>query len=222
MPIINFDLLYVGNINDAKNELNVLSNFHIEWQLETAQYVYYNTYWDWQSNASPPNYLNAFMFSGLYSLDNLTSNYINIMVESAIENHNIFHNNSVNIDGYYSYMHTIVGGTVNNINEKECSINPSWRNSALYASCLMQWIDDESNEKITNFMNKQADIFGNISMGAYFNEDRYANQIWINSYWQQNNYNRLLNIKRKWNNQSENPLFICHHCVDDQINDVSS
>ena len=46
--------------------------------------------------------------------------------------------------------------------------------------------------------------------GAYFNEADFHEVNWQDNFWGMNNYQRLSEIKHKWD---PNELFYCHNCV---------
>ena len=73
--------------------------------------------------------------------------------------------------------------------------------------------DERLNKQIINFIDANADIFNDVSLGRYFNEDRPNNPNWISDYWGNDNYDHLKQIKSKWD---PNYRFTCHHCVGDE------
>ena len=50
--------------------------------------------------------------------------------------------------------------------------------------------------------------------GSYWNEADYYEPHWQRSFWSDENYRRLLAVKRRWDPDG---LLACHHCVGSEL-----
>ncbi len=215
-PLLTMYILYLGTMEQAKTELFVLTDYMIECQLNGGyKYEYYSTYYQWQINNHFPGDFYTVFFSALYSYNNITNDeihYIDKINSFSIEASNIF---NISLKGSFVFTNTMLngGGPNSNIGFNDTSITDGFRESRIYAAAGTQFLNSNIVDNVTIFMDKYAEIFENISLGAYFNEDRYNNPNWIDQYWDNTHYNTLINIKQTWDPKPF--LFTCHHCVGD-------
>lgn len=212
---ISFALVYVGNVSAAYNELNNLTNYKPEWQIKKKNgsvleaYEYFNTFWEYEETNPGGEYLNAYAFDGLYTLDKLSNKtYIDTVIDMA---NGFNHEMKMNSAAALAMSHIVVGGNVSNVNVNDTSITPLFREAKLYVEFMTEWEMDDYNDKVFNFMDNYAAKFRSYSGGAYFNEDNANNPNWAKEYWGERNYNKLLKIKEKYDPQPY--LFNCHYCI---------
>ena len=228
VSIIEFVLLYVGNINDARKELNCMKLFKQNMQLNKGKnnYTQYNTFWEWESQSQQSgSYQNEIGFSVLYSQTNLTNNdWLNNYISDTKNYFNSFENLKSNENGAALGMcHTLLGHNVtsnNNYNFSMTSITPGFRQARIIAESYV-FFQNTKNDSIDNsyydtmynkFLNKFRLKYQSYTLGSYFNENYWNNSDYADDYWSLNHYEKLQSIKRKWDPIPS--LFDCSQCVD--------
>ncbi|KAK3596577.1 hypothetical protein CHS0354_015110 [Potamilus streckersoni] len=88
-------------------------------------------------------------------------------------------------------------------------IHPGFRKGLVCMTCVVAMFDlrnDDENIAAGKKFARQLQTYGN---GVYMNEAAYDLNNWQEAFWG-NHYNRLLEIKRKWDPTN---FFTCYHCV---------
>ncbi|KAK3607172.1 hypothetical protein CHS0354_004436 [Potamilus streckersoni] len=104
---------------------------------------------------------------------------------------------------------TLIGGKVSQFSNDSAPIHSGFRNGFVCMTCAVVMSDhtkDKKNIAAGKRFSRQLQQYGN---GVYMNEAAYDLDNWQDVFWG-NHYNRLLEIKQKWDPTN---FFTCHHCV---------
>ena len=117
----------------------------------------------------------------------------------------------------YLYGHLVAGGAVAALDRTstQTSVTPAWRDAVWHlvvaSICDETCGKDKINEMFTNvttWTDTLRKAFPN--SGAYFSESDYNEPDWQISFWGRANYQRLQQIKARYDPTG---IFQCHHCV---------
>lgn len=223
---IELNLLYMGNLNSSLNDEGMKCFFDYQsmnqLQNETI-YTYYESYQDWHLTIGEDNSFKQYGFDTILSQDNITNNndqFISEIVNFA--NELLFDVNftSQDIDGSISLSVMLLGGKAAQ-NSIDVALNPCWRTPYgmdVYFAAF--WKNTLYDDIITSFLDGYSNIFMDYGCGAYFNDDIENSLNWKRQYWGIQNYNKLLNIKNKYDPKPY--LFNCFHCIGDDPTPIIS
>ncbi|KAF2169295.1 hypothetical protein M409DRAFT_52554 [Zasmidium cellare ATCC 36951] len=98
---------------------------------------------------------------------------------------------------------------------KTSSVTPAWRTALWHVIALDEWDPNEDQATIEAEFKKTHDIIQPLikltpGSGAYQNEADTFETDPIGAYWGQDNYNKLLSIKQKYDPSN---VLTCWHCV---------
>eukprot|EP01084_Bolivina_argentea_P230062 388127_1 len=211
---IIFNLLYIGNKEEAKNELYTLSEYMVEYTLFRPYYISYKSFFDWISSQPDIIDTNILTYSNLYSLTNLTNMNSIQSINNAVNETEHIINQYGNDDTEWDFVFSIIGksATNNDPNGQNAAISPKWRQTALYLLTEFVYdINDVNGDNYNALMNKQTWNIQSYGMGSYFNENAENNTNWYLQYWGLNHYQKLVNLKNIWDQEPH--LFNCHYCI---------
>ena len=214
--IILFDLIYTGNVSQAKNELRCIADYNSGIQLK-QEYDEYGKFWDWEvGHKDIGEEFRQYGFDKLLSNENLTNSVYLDLVHNYTMSSIQFLQQSNGIDGFVSLFYTILGGAVSdNGNDNIDSATPYFRKARVDQAGLVYYRNNEYDDQVRLYMDNYDKIFDIYSLdGSYFNVDNPDNTEWKTQFWGQQNYERLLQIKNTYDPMPY--LFNCHHCIGDQ------
>ena len=216
---IGLHLLYIGNLESSLNDegMQCFFDYNSMWQIENGtDHTYYQTYQDWHENIQEDNSWNQYGFDTFVSQENITNNNNEFIQQIVNFTNELLFNvdfSGDDIDGVIDLSVILLGGKAAS-NDDDVSLNPAWRTPyGLDVYFMALWKNDQYDDVVTSFMNGYSNLFYEYGFGAYFNDDIENNVNWREKYWGTSNYNKLINIKNKFDPWPY--LFNCFHCIGD-------
>ena len=209
--LIEFIMTYPGYYDDAMNNILPLMNY-----MKTAQISCdikkYNTYYDYaiKYGGNTTSVKRRYYFNNLIPENNLTNDYTNNLLKFINQSKETFKDKVPSFGTGWTFI--LIDGNIQTFDDNYSSINPSWRKSIFVADSGITWNDSYYDEEIKSFTNKWEGIFNEYGIGIYTNEENKDcdNCNWKKQFWSMDHYQRLLNIKQRWD---PNQVFWCNHCV---------
>ena len=121
--------------------------------------------------------------------------------------------------------HIVGGGQVARNEGLDSAIHPSWRKALIHLVFARGWETSTPFQEQAIIARNMTDVETPIlaalepDMGAYMNEADLNERRWQEVFWGEENYDRLLSIKAKWDTEE---LFMCKPCVGSENWDAES
>ncbi|WAR20988.1 A2478-like protein, partial [Mya arenaria] len=116
----------------------------------------------------------------------------------------------------------LLGGKTTEGSLESTPLHPGYRSTVTSLSCGIALADAESGAPLLNQTtgnNELIEYFQTFGSGMYLNEPWKDNPYWKEDFWGTENYERLLLIKRRYDQDN---LFTCHHCVGSDVMDKTN
>lgn len=119
--------------------------------------------------------------------------------------------------------HFVAGGKISSVDASTTSLHPAWRESLFVIEPVVAWADTDSAAKIAGtqaYLTSITNKIGKVSGFPAGKEACYVNEAdpnevdWQNVFWSKQNYNRLLQIKQKYDYKG---TFSCNKCVGSDV-----
>ncbi|KAK3091880.1 hypothetical protein FSP39_023400 [Pinctada imbricata] len=180
--------------------------------LRYVEYKTYDTFWEYEETVNDPLYINGYVFNSLLHNGSFTDGLAHFIVSTVL--------NKTDPNIGAGFTGTLTGGKMMEVSADATSVHPGFRRSLMSLSGGIVW--DKSydynipeNIKYGASLSEELQQYGD---GMYPNEAGADVKNWQQAFWGAN-YDRLLEIKQKWDPEY---YFICRECVGSEYYDKTN
>ncbi|KAK7484360.1 hypothetical protein BaRGS_00024365 [Batillaria attramentaria] len=202
-------LNHFGSDDDQSNVAALLNHNGTGNQFSMTD-VRFDTFLGYENEALDPPVTNSYLF-GTFIQPDIANNATQL--DELVKLFRTMVTSDPAPDSVYGCTGILIGGKMRDVPDGETPINPSFRSGLMAMGCGLSWMPHQSHsdEFYINHALLMRDRLAPLGEGTYYNEAAEDLDDWKTAYWGKgDNYNRLLEAKRKWD--PDNFLW-CRNCV---------
>ncbi|KAK3089588.1 hypothetical protein FSP39_004854 [Pinctada imbricata] len=180
--------------------------YHITDYYEAArfvQYEVYDTFWEYEKTVTDQQSINGYVYNSLLQNGSFTEPLVDFIIETVL--------GGANPNIMSSFTGTLTG-------EDTTSVHPGFRHSIMALTGGIGWDTPYNITEAIQYGARLSDKLQEYGDGMYPNEAGAGVKNWQQAFWGAN-YDRLLEIKQKWDPQH---YFICRECVGSEYYNVTN
>ncbi|KAL5010996.1 hypothetical protein ScPMuIL_013301 [Solemya velum] len=190
---------YGAMTNEAKTYLEPLYS-----RCPNHTFTEYDTFYKYEETIIDEEFTWLYTFNTFMSADDLTEEWMDFAASEMTS--------APSYGAFFGCTGVLIGGKVKDVPTQATAVHPAFRSSDVSMTCYLAWSEKapsfskEFNVRKAAELGRKLQTFGN---GVYVNEPGADLRNWQSDFWG-SNYNRLREIKEKWDPDN---FLTCRYCV---------